>query len=623
MANLDDQYDIDERYRAFEDHEFGILVSLAGPGTGKTFSILKRINTLINTRRISGNHICYLTFIRDIADAFKSDFNEEFGDDPDFEDLPRISTLHSLACRLIRNRGFSIGFDGELYFTSIAPKPDTFESRIFLSDLIGVINHNQLNTISRIRNSLIPIKEAWRNTIAPESLGGLESIAFEGYLELARSYRLIDWDHTIPIANDLYDIEENRQRWLTQIDHLLIDEYQDFNQSEQQFISELVSNISSAVIVGDDDQSLFSGRGGSPVGIRNLFVSADANQVSLTKCRRCGSNILDHANTFLRTMKPHPREMLPHNEGGVIQSLRFKSSKAEIEFLVDFLSKFRDRLPDEPRPRYGAICLFPTKKSLGFYFEAISQYIPCYTSKLDINQTRIHLIHALCLCARPYQRFAERLLLDNFQEIKPRHRKYMVSLIIERDVSPVDACQIMIDEGIFSGASESEAEMFVATCQSLSLRNTQEIANLISGWTEIGIEQLESMLDQFLSNLDDHEQETSISDFCDLALPSTAMPPVDPKAIPFITMHGAKGLTKNTVIIPGFEDAWLPGSSTGSSFEEKQRLFYVALTRATDHILITHPANRNRGDPLNYTTEGRSVVSRFTTDSGIITQYQP
>lgn len=622
MVNLNNDYEVDDRYKAFEDHESGVLVSLAGPGTGKTFSLLKRINTLINNRSIPSSEICYLTFIRDIADAFQTDFNLEFGEQPDFGDIPRISTLHSLACRLIRNRGFSINYDGEIYFTNIAPKPDTFESRIFLSDLIGIVNNENLNTIAKIRNHLLQTKEAWRNRIDPETLGGLEQLAYNGYLELAQRYRLIDWDHTIPVATELYAIEENRQRWLTQIKHLLIDEFQDFNKAEQQFISEIVSNISSAVIVGDDDQSIFSGRGGSPEGIRILFNSTDANQVSLTKCRRSKSDVLAHVNTFLRTMNPNPREMLPHFYGGTMQSLRFKSSKAEINYLIDFLRNFQDTLPDEPLPKDGAVCLFPTKKSLGFYFEALSQQVPCYTTKLDDNQARIKLTQALNLCVRPYQRFTERLLLDFFTDIKPAHKKKIVRLIFDRDISPTDACQVMLDEGKFSGASISNAERFITICQALSSQNSHEIANAISGWAEICVDDFESLLDTFFANLDDHEQEASISDFCDLALPSTAMPPIDSKAIEFLTIHGAKGLTKNTVIMPGLEDSWLPGACESPELKEKQRLFYVAITRATDYVLITHPVNRSRGDPLNYPAEGRSEVSRFTLDAGIDTQYQ-
>jgi len=157
MANLDRHYEVDQRFRAFEVHREGTLVSLAGPGTGKTFSILRRNAALLNIQRICADSICYVTFIKEIAKAFQSDFDDEFQAD---EELLRTSTLHSLACRLIRNRGFTIGYDDELYFTSIAPKPDTFESRVFLTDLIYHLDHPNLYTIARLRNSLIRVKEA-------------------------------------------------------------------------------------------------------------------------------------------------------------------------------------------------------------------------------------------------------------------------------------------------------------------------------------------------------------------------------------------------------------------------------------------------------------------------------
>ena len=50
MANLDHLYEVDKRFRAFESHDEGSLVSLAGPGTGKTYSILRRVATLLNER---------------------------------------------------------------------------------------------------------------------------------------------------------------------------------------------------------------------------------------------------------------------------------------------------------------------------------------------------------------------------------------------------------------------------------------------------------------------------------------------------------------------------------------------------------------------------------------------
>ncbi len=622
MANLDHLYEVDERFRAFESHDEGSLVSLAGPGTGKTYSILRRVDTLLNERRIDAGSICYVTFIKEISKAFQSDFEDEFNTNGVIIGMPRISTLHSLACRLIRNRGFTIGYDGELFFTSVALKPDSFEAKVFLTDLIYVVNHPNLISIARMRNSLIQVKEAWRATQDPTSLGGLEGISHAGYLELARAYRLIDWDHTIPLAYELYQVPENRQSWLSRIQHLLIDEYQDFNRAEQQLILSMVSDVTSAVIVGDDDQSLYSGRGGSPEGLRDLFASDDADQISLVRCRRCRSNIVDHANLFLRTINPNPRPMLPFHEGGRVESLRFKSSKAEIEYLVQFLEDSINRLPENPRPRDGIVCLFPTLVSLRFYFEKLCDELPCYTSRHEIGDSRRRLIHALSLCARPGQRFGERLLLEYFSGIKPRHRKAIVDLVIQLDISPTEACQVLIANGDLTSQALESAEAFIATSQGLSSRNPQLIADQIEDWIEIEHSDLVDLLNSFLISLEDMDQEEAISELCDAVLPSTARPPGDLRAVLFLTMHGAKGLTKHTVVMPGLEDAWLPGTSIGADLEERRRLFYVALTRATDHVLITHPLNRARGDPLNFDYPGRSEVSRFVGESGIVTRYQ-
>ncbi|MCH8149306.1 MAG: hypothetical protein IH987_15205 [Planctomycetes bacterium] len=74
--------------------------------------------------------------------------------------------------------------------------------------------------------------------------------------------------------------------------------------------------------------------------------------------------------------------------------------------------------------------------------------------------------------------------------------------------------------------------------------------------------------------------------------------------------------------MPGLEDAWLPGQATGADLEERKRLFYVALTRATDKVLITYPRMRAPGDPLNYQTPGRRETCRFVTVSGVNPVYR-
>jgi superfamily I DNA/RNA helicase len=124
VANLDANYDIDHRADAIAHYQDGVLVCLAGPGTGKTYSFLLRIRSLTTEQHVAAGEICYLTFIKEISRAFIADYEEKLEAEADEAHRSRISTLHSFACRLIRNQGFRHGFDGPLYFMSVADSKD-------------------------------------------------------------------------------------------------------------------------------------------------------------------------------------------------------------------------------------------------------------------------------------------------------------------------------------------------------------------------------------------------------------------------------------------------------------------------------------------------------------------
>jgi DNA helicase-2/ATP-dependent DNA helicase PcrA len=619
MTNLDPKYDIDNRTAAFENHESGILVSLAGPGTGKTFSLLRRIAALTK-RGEDVESICYVTFIKEISNAFIADFIGEFGL-PFYEtSKPRISTLHSFACRLLRNRGFEYGFDGELYFLSITDHDD-IGSEIFLEDLLPFVADETTHTPPQLRQVLDQIKEAWRNLVNPDSLPASVKSIIPVSLDLLHAYRLIDWDQTIPMAHGLFTKLTDYPKWLSQIKHFLVDEYQDFNRAEQSFIASLSVISKSMVIVGDDNQSLYSRRGGSPAGLIELYSSELCDQISLLKCRRCKSRIVEAANTFLTSVQAHPRLMQPHKEGGRVLSFRFKSSKAEIEFLKGFLASSVHELPETAQLKDGIICLFPTWKILDYYFDQLSPYLPCVKRKKQSFPSRLWLQLALQLVSHPNQRFIERLILENYNLIKPRHKKEMVKLILQRDISPVRAVEFLIADGIILDSAAAQALRFIELCNTLSSRDPKAIAARLSDVLHLDPEIIGQRLDVYLGYVGKPEQEDAMNRICDELIPESAPPLEDPKAILFLTMHGAKGLTKKTVVMPGLEEAWLPGNVAGEDLEEKKRMFYVALTRATDLVLATLPQRRGRGDPLNYPTPGLGKVSQFIIASGIQCPY--
>ena len=618
MTNLDANYDIDHRADAIANYQDGVLVCLAGPGTGKTYSFLRRIEALTTERYVDVDKICYFTFIREISKAFATDYEEELKAEVevDEEHRPRISTLHRFACGLIRNQGFRHGFDGPLYFMSVADKKD-YRSEVFLTDLLPLVQRGTLRTVPRLRNALEQAKEAWRDNIDPESLDEPVPAVLPLCLDLSRAYRLIDWDQAIPFAHTLFQSLDKPSGWIARIEHFLIDEYQDFNRAEQAFIATLATIVKSMVIVGDDDQSLYSGRGGAPDGLRESYCSDDVDQVSLVRCYRCKSRILDAAHTFLAAMRPDPRRMLPKDDGGELACHRFKSRKAEIAYLAEFLKGCIAALPEEPRPKDGIVCLFPNWKALNSYMDLLKSEVPCYSRKSPLHPKRAWLERALELVYNPGKRFVERLLLEDFRDIKPRHKRAMVELVLERDISPVEAVGILASTGELSEAAASAARAVCDLCQALSSQDPGLIANKLGERLELKIPDLCEQIDTFIQQLDQSNQEDAINNLCDTLIPETALPPEDPHAVLCLTMHGSKGLTKKTVVMPGLEDAWLPGDAAEDDMDEKKRLFYVALTRATDQVLITYPRTRPRGDPLNYDTPGRGRASCFISQSGI------
>jgi superfamily I DNA/RNA helicase len=222
---------------------------------------------------------------------------------------------------------------------------------------------------------------------------------------------------------------------------------------------------------------------------------------------------------------------------------------------------------------------------------------------------------------KPQQRFLQRLLLNDYLELKPRHTRIILQRILERDVSPSDACASLLLEGLLKGKAADATKAFCEAYDAIASQELHRVASVISGAlnikNDVVVEQLQTLVDIN----DEQRQEDVVASICDKLLPETAIPPADLRAVLFLTMHGSKGLTKKTVVIPGLEQAWLPGGAKGNTFAERQRLFYVAITRATDNVVITFPHNRGGSERLNFPIEGRGTASCFIGSAGLLANY--
>jgi len=255
---------------------------LAGPGTGKTLTMTRRILWLITQQHISPNEILALTFTRAAASELRHYINDSL--ETTSSELPRISTIHSFALRqLFRNA-----------LLNQLPQPlqiaDNYEERQIiieeLSDLIGKdVRKTQelLNELSADWQRLTP---DWEKRFPnPKFLGAWrEHREIYGYT--LRSELVYQLKRILEEQGETLDLEGPPK-------YVLIDEYQDLNACDLSVIKSLAALGSEIYCAGDDDQSIYGFRFANPEGIRRFTNDyIPSTSLGLDICQRCCKEIV-------------------------------------------------------------------------------------------------------------------------------------------------------------------------------------------------------------------------------------------------------------------------------------------------------------------------------------------
>lgn len=611
MRDWDPELAEDDRSKAIVEHESGILVCLAGPGTGKTWSLLHRIVDLERKRHVLASQIQYVTFIREIEAQFRNDFKTK--DFTKHLPEPRINTLHSIAFQVLMKRRKQAGKKGDLYPLDVASEKsdDSILIRRDLLSLVRLDNPGSQVDDTGLKSALRAQKERWTGLNAafvPDQR------VISSFKKLRRAYQCIDWDELIPRA------EEGLLRLLPDTNpligtrHFLIDEYQDFNPAEQRFLRLISQRAESVVIVGDQFQSIYSGRGARPKAIVDLFDAGGDARVSMNSCRRCKRAIVSAANKFGRQLGSRFRELTPINEGGRIRCCEFISLNREIEFLARVLIQISKDTSGDAEPEERTVCLFPDNTSLKFYFRKLSdEGVPCHNASVHSGERR-WLALGLRFLHQPAHPFLQRMLIERWVKLsKPWTEKILTEL-----VSTTSAFDEVVEGTIHQANSSKTKQSLLSWLETIRALANGSLDSRIAALSTLACRPVsDAVVRKFLQAVGDIKIEEAIKNACDEVFPETADEAVNPRHIVFLTMHGSKGLTRRCVVLPGLENGVLPGTASGDRLQELKRLFFVALTRATDEVVITYPTSRGRGDPLWYKSKGQPTRSQFIDDAGL------
>jgi len=555
---------------------------------------LRKIESLIEFG-VDPSQIYYLTFVNSIVDAFKLDVGkpkDEGGLGVEADELGiHISTLHSLAFKIVTVYAGELGLPAHLEVIDLSPKPQSILSQVFVGDLfqysksIGlVINRRDFNALLR------RLLETWRKNDRPSgNCKKLEEVANK----FCYRYSVLSWDQLALLA--IKAISDNGlPKWLQGAQHFLIDEYQDFNPAEQRLIELITEPCDSVIIVGDPDQSIYSGRSASPEGLRNLLTRDDVEYVNFVYCRRCPKKVIAAANNILKFMDAEGyanKELkLFKDEDGDFTITSYKSCKSEIEQIAALLKTL------DSSEKSDTIILLPAKKAIDYYVKKLKESgVDCKVRAADLSQEM--LLAMLRLAILPNQPFLRRVLLSCFSSLEKKFRKYVLAIYVDGDMAFVDSLiQASQDQ-----KWQQRFKDFLATFVSAGEKITSMKADsVIQGFADVMLTTNESVITNLLDSDDSLSVRERVANSLSLVETEPDEATDDTGQIEVMTMHSSKGLSKRLVIIPAFDEKLLPGDNSGERLAEMHRLVYVAVTRAKNRVVITFPKTRAKGDPLNY-----------------------
>ncbi len=310
-----------EQRRAVETLAGPMLV-LAGAGTGKTRVVTLRIARLIRSG-IDPDRILAVTFTNKAAKEMQERIVQIMGRKQ--SKRPQISTFHSHCVRVLRRHAKQLGYpanfviydtgDQESLARQVLKQVNGVNSALKPGDLLYWISHWKSKSI----------RPADAEAIATGDKAQLAAAAFANYQNELKNAGAVDFDDLLLLTEDLFHLERDAAREeAARFDHILIDEYQDTNQSQYRIVQRLAAGHRNLCVVGDDDQSIYAWRGAEVQHILNFKLDwPDAKVFCLEENYRSTEKILQAANRLIKfNATRHEKELRAGRPGGEHPAVR-------------------------------------------------------------------------------------------------------------------------------------------------------------------------------------------------------------------------------------------------------------------------------------------------------------
>ena len=616
----------------------GPCLVLAGAGSGKTRVIITKISYLLKNNLAHPSEILAVTFTNKAAKEMRERLAKQVSENAASQ--LTISTFHALG-RIILKEQSSLLRLGRNF--SIFDDADTFKiiKQIITNEYPMLKNSASNEYIDGICHKISMYKGELKTPKALANDPTCDSIVqgiYQKYNDYLRACNAVDFDDLIFIPTRLLLLKkEIREYYQKRFKYILVDEYQDTNQTQYVLLMCLVASNQRFTVVGDDDQSIYSWRGARPENIKQLTLDfPELKVIKLEQNYRSTSRILRCANSIIAN-NPHIFEKTLYSglrDGEKIKVVTCSDSDHACEYIAsEILGQHFD---DKNSWSHYAVLYRSNSQARDMEKALLSAHIPCKVTGDTSFFSRMEVKDILCWCRLLNNPKDDAALL---RVINIPHRgigaqsiKVLTDLSHKYNRCLYD-CACSTEVKTLLNKSQYDAllgflGLLVGLRQKLinnqDLEVCQKLLEIINyeqylkqdssenafEWRLKNVQTLMSWIEELVSGQRDAPMSFGEAiERLGLREMMDKRPDEDDNAVQMMTLHAAKGLEFPNVFLLGMEEGILPHRTSieENNIEEERRLAYVGVTRAQTRLTMVLAQQRKQGGGVTIQEPSRFI----------------
>lgn len=584
----------------------GPIMVLAGPGSGKTLVITRRIECLIRHHKVKPEEILVVTFTK----AATAEMRERFLRLMEGKYLPvTFGTFHGIYYGILK-WAYRLNADNILSEEEkraiIREAAEGLEEELEIDDekefLSGISSE-----IGSIKNNRLDLDSFESNQCSPEAFRSI----YREYERIRNRRRKLDFDDMLVLCYDLFKKRPDiLKKWQQRYTYILIDEFQDINQVQYDVIRMLAAPQNNLFIVGDDDQSIYKFRGARPeimLGFKKDYE--DAKEILLDVNYRSTKNIVYGAQkVIMKNRSRYEKKIVTLNEKG--ENVHIQETRNPVEESRYVLGQISEELK-KGVPLSEIAVLYRTAMEPRALVETLMEYNIPFQMKEHVPNLYEHFIgRNLCAYLRMATGKRER---KDFLEVMNRPIRYISRSAVENGEVSFESLrkfycdkewmldridQLDVDLRILKQMTPYAAIQYIRKkigyddfLRDYALTHKMKLEDLTEVLHEIQERAKEyKTIEEWFAHIEQYGQELE---------QKAKRNQYNPNAVSLLTMHGAKGLEFHSVFLIEANEDVCPykKAEVVEDMEEERRMFYVAMTRAKKRLVISYVKERN-GKPM-------------------------